>query len=148
MVSESFKDCLEKKARKIAERTLKNTWEDSLEGILGREITLVVESLDQERGMAQEAQKELSKLESYVSTDIMRLVPPGRFYHDANIDRRGRLKRRLLDLHRERLRLRLEREERVQKLQKGLLELVEEHSQLTMENGDRKNSRKARTSHS
>jgi len=148
MVAGRFSKELEARAREISEETSAAGWNDSLEGIVAREVALVVNSIDREREMTRDADRRLLRLGMYVSTDIMNLVPGGRYYFDPNIDRRGRLKRQLGEIERERVKIRIDSERRLSELQRGLLEAIEQHSQLISENGYTQNVGKTRATHS
>ena len=126
----SVRRSLEARARELAARLRNNGWSSSIEDVLNREIALAVEDIDRARELVEEERKRLLKLDCYVSTDIRRLIPQGRYYYDPNIDRRGALKRQLLRIENERRKLNILEESQLRELHERLLTLLNRHSQL------------------
>ena len=138
--NESVRRSLETKARELTAHLGKNSWNNSIEDVLNREIALATEDINRTRELTKTERKRLLKLECYVSTDIRRLIPQGRYYDDPNIDRRNSLKRRLLHIEHERRQLNIHEETQLQELHERLLTLLNRHTQVFGENGTRKNS--------
>ena len=105
--------------------------------LLEQEIAFASEQLERIRHLHTEQLRSITKSESYVSTDLMKLD----FYlpqlFDFRFRARDNLKNKLLKLDMERRRLITLYEQQLAELRRKLLSLIGEHSHLKPENGHR-----------
>lgn len=128
---------LEAHARVLAHRLDQS---DSIIAKLQREIAFTLEQLDLARNLQREIAKDLLRAECSIGTQLSQLSPHEPLAREYRINpqekvsnafRHDRLKTQQRALHEEKRRLALKYREDIHRLQTKLLELVEQHTQLT-----------------
>lgn len=126
----SFGKTLEDKANELtAERKLP-LWDNSIPGMVRREIALTVDQIKRLRDRHDEQFRKLLKIECYVDTDLIQLEQRQPRYVPYHFPEKEKLKQRLFDIEKERRTLSLRLEEKTQSLEDRLLSLINKHEQL------------------
>lgn len=125
-----FKKTLEEKASEIAAYPKKQLWDNSIPGMLRREIALTVDQLRRLKGRHDEQFRRLLKLETYVDTELLQMEARQPKYAPYHFPEKEKLKQRLFDIEKERRNLSLRLEEKTQGLEDRLLSLINKHEQL------------------
>lgn len=123
-------DRLEGKAKAIALDEIDSRQTQPL-NTLGHQIALVLDQIEQWRSLHHTLSLSLLRQECYLDTDLHRLNQP-RYVHYPYHYRRDRLKDRLRGIEKERRELAISMTERLGPLHSKLLELVEQHTQLSI----------------
>jgi hypothetical protein len=125
-----FKKTLEEKAEDIAAYPKKELWENSIPGMIRREIALTVDQIKRLRERHDEQFRRLLRVECYVDTDLMQMEQRQPRYVPYHFPEKDKLKQRLFDIEKERRNLSIRLEEKTQSLEDRLLSLVNKHEQL------------------
>jgi hypothetical protein len=130
---EKFKKTLEEKAEDIATYPKKAIWENSVPGMIRREIALTVDQIKRLRERHDEQFRRLLRVECYVDTELIQMEARQPRYAPYHFPEKEKLKQRLFDIEKERRNLSLRLEEKTQGLETKLLELISRHEQLGIE---------------
>lgn len=125
-----FKKTLEEKADDIAAYPKKELWENSIPGMIRREIALTVDQIKRLRDRHDEQFRRLLRVECYVDTELMQMETRQPRYVPYHFPEKEKLKQRLFDIEKERRNLSLRLEEKTQGLEERLLNLINRHEQL------------------
>lgn len=125
-----FRKTLEEKAAEIATIPRKELWENSVPGMLRREIALTVDQMKRLKQRHDEQFLQLLRLECYVDTDLMQLEQYHGWLMPHNFEEREKLRQKLLDIEKERRSLSLRLDEKAHTLEDKLLSLINKHQQL------------------
>src|SRR2546427_7333685 len=91
---DSVSDNLEAEGRAIVDQRGVRADDESIEGLIDREISLTLEHLEQARTVLEQQRRSISRIECYLDTEIMQRLPKPAFYYDTRIDERDRLRDR------------------------------------------------------
>lgn len=131
-------NALEQHARDLLRRRSSiNNDGSSPVSILERQITLTLDHIDGLRIVHEKQNRNLSRIESYINTEIFQRSPKPPFYYDTRVAERDMLRARLLRLEDERRGLDVRHLEKLQNLRDRLSDLVNKHTILYSENGNR-----------
>jgi ATP-dependent RNA circularization protein (DNA/RNA ligase family) len=119
-----FKKTLEEKANDIAAYPKKQLWDNSIPGMIRREIALTVDQIKRLRDRHDEQFHRLLRVECYVDTELMQMEARQPRYVPYHFPEKDKLKQRLFDIEKERRNLSLRLEEKTQGLEEKLLNLV------------------------
>ena len=125
-----FKKTLEEKANDIAAYPKKEMWENTVPGMIRREITLTIDQIKRLRERHDEQFKRLLRIECYVDTELLQMEQRQPRYLPYHFPEKQKLKQRLFDIEKERRNLSLKLEEKTQSLEERLLSLLNKHEQL------------------
>ena len=125
-----FKKTLEEKANQLAAYPLKSQWENSIPGIIRREIALTVDQIKRLREQHDEQFRRLLRIECYVDTELMQMEQRQPRYTPYHFPEKDKLKQRLFEIEKERRNLSLRLEDKTQSLEERLLSLINKHQQL------------------
>lgn len=125
-----FKKTLEEKATEITAYPAKAQWENSVPGMIRREIALTVDQIKCLQQQHEERLHGLLKLECYVGTDLRQMEARQPRYTPYHFPEKEKLKQRLFEIEKERRNLSLRLEEKTQSLEDKLLSLINKHQQL------------------
>ena len=125
-----FKETLEEKAEDIAAYPKKELWENSVPGMIRREIALTVDQIKRLKDRHDEQFKRLLRVECYVDTELMQMETRQPRYVPYHFPEKEKLKQRLFDIEKERRNLSIRLEEKTQSLEERLLSLINKHEQL------------------
>jgi hypothetical protein len=129
-----FKKTLEEKANEIAAYPARIQWENSIPGMIRREISLTVDQIRRLQERHDEQFRRLLRLECYVDTELLQMEQRQPRYAPYHFPEKDKLKQRLFEIEKERRNLSLRLEEKTQSLEDRLLSLINKHQQLD-ENG-------------
>ncbi len=133
-------ETLESRARQIARRQKKDSWDTSPVAMLEREIGLTLGHIENVRALHKTFGQGLLRAECTIDTHIMQLTPHEPFYPQYRIIERGglvnkirfdKLSNRKLAVDEERRRLAIAREEKLESLHDRLLALLEKRATLS-----------------
>lgn len=130
-----FKKTLEEKANEIAAYPARAQWENSVPGMVRREIALTVDQIRRLREQHDREFHQLLKIETYVDSDLIQLEQRQPRYTPYHFPEKEKLKQRLFEIEKERRNLSLRLEEKTQGLEDRLLSLINKHQQLDIDNG-------------
>jgi hypothetical protein len=122
------KKTIEELAREIIKKPLKDSWDNSIPGMIRREIALTVDQIKRLRDQHDEQFRRLLRVECYVDTDLMQLEQRQPRYMPYHFPEKEKLKQRLFDIENERRSLSLRLEEKTQGLEEKLLGLLNRHA--------------------
>lgn len=125
-----FRKTLEDKANKLASERGVVLWEQSITGILKREIALTADQLRRLREHQEEQFLGLLRLECYVDTDLMRLQQRIPKYMPYHFPEKEKFKQRLFEIEKERRNLSFRLQDKKHTLESRLLDLINKHEQL------------------
>lgn len=125
-----FKKTLEEKADQLAAYPLKSQWENSIPGMIRREIALTVDQIKRLRERHDEQFHRLLRVECYVDTELIQMEQRQPRYAPYHFPEKDKLTQRLFDIEKERRNLSLRLEEKTQSLEDRLLSLINKHEQL------------------
>ncbi len=126
----SFGKTLEDKANEFAAERRIPVWDNSIPGMVRREIALTVDQIKRLRERHDEQFRRLLHVECYIDTDLMQLEARQPRYIPYHFPEKEKLKQRLFDIEKERRTLSLRLEEKTQGLEDRLLSLINKHEQL------------------
>ncbi|MEN6384054.1 MAG: hypothetical protein ABFD79_02540 [Phycisphaerales bacterium] len=129
-----FKKTLEEKANEIVAYPARAQWENSIPGMIRREIALTVDQIRRLQERHDEQFMRLLRVECYVDTELLNMEQRQPRYAPYHFPEKDKLKQRLFDIEKERRNLSLRLEEKTQSLEDRLLSLINKHQQLD-ENG-------------
>ncbi|HBG28975.1 MAG: hypothetical protein A2Y10_14865 [Planctomycetes bacterium GWF2_41_51] len=130
-----FKKTLEEKANEIAAYPARVQWENSIPGMIRREIALTVDQIRRLQERHDEQFRRLLRLECYVDTELLQMEQRQPRYAPYHFPEKDKLRQRLFDIEKERRNISLRLEEKTQGLEDRLLSLINKHQQLDSENG-------------
>lgn len=125
-----FRKTLEQKADAIAVYPRRELWDNSVPGMIRREIALTIDQIKRLKKRHDEQFKHLLQLECYIDTELMQLKQQMGGYIPHNFAEKEKLKQRLFDIEKERRTLSLRLEEKAHTLEDKLLSLINKHDQL------------------
>ena len=125
-----FKKTLEEKANQLAAYPQKSQWENSIPGMIRREIALTVDQIKRLRERHDEQFHRLLRIECYVDTELIQMEQRQPRYAPYHFPEKDKLTQRLFDIEKERRNLSLRLEEKTQSLEDRLLSLINKHEQL------------------
>jgi hypothetical protein len=125
-----FKKTLEEKAEDIAAYPKKELWENSVPGMIRREIALTVDQIKRLKERHDEQFRRLLRVECYVDTELIQMEARQPRYAPYHFPEKEKLKQRLFDIEKERRSLSLRLEEKTQSIEDRLLSLINKHQQL------------------
>lgn len=125
-----FKKTLEEKAEDIAAYPKKVIWENSVPGMIRREIALTVDQIKRLKERHDEQFRRLLRVECYVDTELLQMEQRQPRYVPYHFPEKDKLRQRLFDIEKERRNLSLRLEDKTQSLEDHLLSLINKHQQL------------------
>lgn len=128
-------NCLEKRASELAAQKT-NSWGSSVDSNLAREISLVLEQIENERGLRKEQLGCLLKSECYIWNELHGIERRTPKYSPEIFPEREKFLAKLHGLAKERRQLRREHQRRMGELHSHLLSLLNKHSHLNLGNGN------------
>lgn len=129
-MAKKFGRTLEDKANELAEYPKKQQWENTIPGMIRREIALTVDQIRRLREKHDEQFHRLLKIECYIDTELMQIEARQPKYVPYHFPEKAKLRQRLFDIEKERRNLSLRLEEKTQSLEERLLSLLNKHEQL------------------
>lgn len=132
---ESFAKRLEEKAREIVQELPPTSWDASDTTIVGRELALIVSQIHRLQALNERESRQLLRIECYVGTELLQMEARTPRYSPDRFPEREKLQRRLMTIDQERRRLVIGHEDKLRPLHDRLLYLLEQHTQLTENNG-------------
>lgn len=123
---------LERRALAIVSRP-HATEPDSIVAGLEREIAFVMEQIETLRATRDRLSKNLLQIECYVNTELLQMEQRTPRYSPYRYPEREKLQRRLLDIEHERRDRSVTHEQRLAELHKRLLDLLNQHAVLTLD---------------
>jgi len=125
-----FVKTLEEKAKQLAGDLRKNQWDKSIPSIIQREIVLTVEQVNRLKEQHDGQLLRLLRMECSVGTDLMQLEQRTPRYIPYHFPEKEKLKQRLFEIEKDRRKLKLRLEEKIQGFEDKLLTLINKHEQL------------------
>ena len=101
---------------------------------LEQDIALTLEQMDRLRSLQERQMTSLCRTECYVDTELMQMEERTPRYSPYRFPERDKLQKRLFSIEAERRKHGVFYEDRLQGLQKKLLELMQKHQQLDISN--------------
>ena len=133
---------LENRARAIIARPRSGDPSDSVVAGLGRDIALVMEQIESLRAVQQSLSSSLLQVECYVDTELIQMELRTPRYSPYRYPEREKLQRRLLEIEHERRDRSVNHEQRMAELHKRLLDLLNQHAVLTLDEWTSKDLRR------
>ena len=131
----TFAERLEEKAGEIVQELSPTSWDVSDTTIVGRELALIVTQIDRLRALNERESRQLLRIECYVDSELLQMEERTPRYSPYRFPEREKLQRRLMTIDQERRRLVIGHEDKLRQLHDRLLYLLEQHTQLTENNG-------------
>ncbi len=131
----SFAERLEEKAREIVQELPPTSWDASDTTIVGRELALIVSQIHRLRALNERESQQLLRIECYVGTELLQMEERTPRYSPYRFPEREKLQRRLMTIDQERRRLVIGHEDKLRQLHDRLLYVLEQHTQLSENNG-------------
>ncbi len=128
----TFSERLENRARELVARTDLEGRTDEITPLVDREMALTLDQLNRTRALHGRLRHSLLVQELYLDTEIMQREPREPVYIDERLPERDRLRDRLRAVDKERRKLAMEEESRLQTLHDRLLSVVNKHHQLQL----------------
>jgi len=125
-----FIKSLEDIANEIAAGSAKNSWENSVPGMIRREIALTVDQIKRIKDQHNKVFRRLLRVECEIDTDLMQMIQHEPWQPLYHLPEREKFKQRLFDIEKERRNLSLKLEEKTRSLEDKLLGLINKHEQL------------------
>ena len=132
---ERFAERLEEKAHEIVQELPPTSWDASDTTIVGRELALIVSQIHRLRALEEREIQQLLRIECYVGTELLQMEERTPRYSPYRFPEREKLQRRLMTIDQERRRLVIGHEDKLRQLHDRLLYLLEQHTQLTANDG-------------
>ncbi len=130
-----FSSRLEGEARDLMLNMKTRQYSGSITTLLEQNIALTLEQIDRLRGLQKKQLTSLCRTECYVDTELMQMEERTPRYSPYRFPEREKLQRQLFAIEAERRKHSVFYEDRLQGLQKKLLELMQRHEQLDVRNG-------------
>jgi len=125
-----FGKTLEDRAEQLARDCGHALWENTIPGMLRREIALTVDQIIRLKERHDEQFRRLLRLECYVDTELLQMEARQPRYVPYHFPEKEKLKQRLFEIEKERRILSMRLEEKIQGLETRLLSLINKHEQL------------------
>ncbi len=125
-----FKKFLNDKASELSQIPTRQIWDKSISGTIKREIALTVNQISQFKKQHEEQLLKLLRFECYVTTDLIQLEERIPRYAPYHFPEKEKFKQRLFEIEKERHKLNLRLEEKMQGLEEKLLSLINRHEKL------------------
>lgn len=117
---------LEEKARDLGE----NSSDSAILSMIEEEISLTIDQIDCLREMHENLRNELLQIQCYVDTELMQMEDRTSRYSPYRFPEREKLQRGLVNIAKERRKLVVLEQEKLQNLHSHLLKLLHKHAQL------------------
>ena len=127
----SFGASLEGRVRAIVNRTRKQGWDMSSQGVIERDLALALDHVDRQRALHEKLRRSLLRQECYINTLRMLHEPRGPGFYTRNPQLLDQLRRELQALESERRRVAAVAERERRELRDRLLILVNRHAMLS-----------------
>jgi hypothetical protein len=124
---------LEDKANELAARHRNTRWDNSIPGMIGREIALTLDQLEQVKFLSRDQARRLLQQECAINTEIKEFHQSIPWYTSGRFPEEQKLKQRLFDIEKERRMLDQQYHEKRRNLEDRLLSLLNKHQQLDIE---------------
>lgn len=123
---------MEEKANDIAAYPKKLLWDNSIPGMIRREIALTVDQIKRLKEQHDKQFRRLLRIECHIDTELLQMEQRKPRYAPYHFPEKEKLKQRLFDIEKDRRNLSLKLEERTQGLEERLLSLINKHEQFNI----------------
>ena len=127
-----FAKALKKKASQLIDDSNDRQWDTSIPAAIRRQIALTVEHRCRQRELHERQLRRLLRIECYVDTDLAQLEQRIPRYTPHHFPEKEKLKKRLIEIDKERRNLNSKTQEKNQSLEGRLLNLLNKHDQLNI----------------
>jgi hypothetical protein len=125
-----FRKTLEDKANDIAVYPKKQLWDNTIPGMIRREIALTVDQIKRLKEKHDEQFRRLLRIECYIDTELLQMEQRQPRYAPYHFPEKEKLIQRLFDIEKERRDLSIRLEEKTQNIETRLMKLIHHHGQL------------------